>query len=88
VTPALLGILSALGGSFIAYLAVVRRLSGKIKTSDAAQLWEESRSIRQDLEKRNQYLRDQLDKCGQRIDKLEEIIEDLRERLRRNGSLE
>jgi peptidoglycan hydrolase CwlO-like protein len=50
------GILSALG----AYLAAVRRFSGKIGSSDAAQLWLESASIREDYRARIQALEQRL----------------------------
>jgi chromosome segregation ATPase len=42
------GVIAALG----AYLAATRRLSGKIGTSDAAELWRESASIRDDYRER------------------------------------
>lgn len=67
------------------YLGVVRRLSGRIKTSDAAQLWEESRSIREQLQQRNEYLQTVIDRHAQRIDRLEETVESLGQR---NGELE
>lgn len=59
------GIIIALVGAIGAYVAAARRLSGKIDTSEASQLWEESRSIRNDY-------RDRLDAANQRQAKLEE----------------
>jgi predicted nuclease with TOPRIM domain len=56
---------------------VVRRLSGKVRTSDAAQLWDESRSIREDLQKRNEFLTQRVDDCGDRIDRLEKAADRL-----------
>jgi chromosome segregation ATPase len=44
----IVGIVGALG----AYLAAARRFSGKIASSDAAQLWQESASIREDYRAR------------------------------------
>lgn len=40
-------LLAAAVGAFASYLAVVRRLSGKVSTSEATDLWAESRSIRE-----------------------------------------
>lgn len=39
-------------GALSAYLAAARRFSGKIGSSDAAQLWQESASIREDYRNR------------------------------------
>lgn len=74
----------ALVGPLLAYLATVRRLSGKISSSAAEDLWAESRSIREDLQARNAFLTD-------KIVALEKRIEDLEERNRalykENGNL-
>jgi regulator of replication initiation timing len=43
----LLPLAALIGGPLIAYFGVARRASGKIATSEASQLWEESRSIRE-----------------------------------------
>lgn len=40
------GLVVALGGPLVTYLIAARRLSGKIGSSDATELWQESRSIR------------------------------------------
>lgn len=45
-TPVLLGILAALFAPLAAYLVAVRQFSGKIESSAAADLWAESRAIR------------------------------------------
>ena len=52
------------------YIVTVRKTSGKIGTSDANELWEESRSIREDY-------RGQLDRANKRIRELELRIERL-----------
>lgn len=46
IDPAVGGIAAALVAAAGAYLAAAKRFSGRIESSDAAQLWEESRSIR------------------------------------------
>lgn len=40
------GVVVAFGGPLATYLIAARRLSGKINSSDATELWQESRSIR------------------------------------------
>lgn len=43
---------AAIGAALMSYLAATRRLSGKIQDSEAASLWEESASIREDYRQR------------------------------------
>ncbi len=62
-------IIVAVVGPLGAYIATARKMSGKIATSDAQQLWEESRSIREWSEKR--------------IEACDKEIADLRETLRK-----
>ena len=45
--PVLVALLVALLGPLVTYLVAAKRFSGKVKNSDASQLWEESRSIRE-----------------------------------------
>lgn len=40
------GAIVALGGPLVTYLVAARKLSGRIGSSDATELWQESRSIR------------------------------------------
>jgi hypothetical protein len=47
IDPAYVAVVVAVAGPLAAYLVAVRRFSGKIESSDASQLWEESRSIRE-----------------------------------------
>ena len=63
----------ALVTAFGAYLASVRKLSGKIGTSEASDLWEESADIRKDY--RAQLLMEQqrTARLEQRVDKLEDV---------------
>jgi chromosome segregation ATPase len=66
-----------IGGPLVAYFGVARRASGKIGTSEAGQLWEESRAIR--------------DWATERINELNEIVRRLEKQVadlqRRNESL-
>lgn len=43
---------ATLGGPFLAYLLAVRKTSGRIKSSDASELWEEAASIRRECAER------------------------------------
>jgi predicted nuclease with TOPRIM domain len=56
-----------------AYFATVRRLSGRIETSEADSLWKESASIREDY-------RDRLSSADQRQARLEERVANLEKR--------
>jgi hypothetical protein len=42
----------ALGGPLLAYLMAVRKTSGRIRSSDATELWEEARAIRAECAER------------------------------------
>lgn len=46
--PLFVGLLTAVITALGGYLVVARRLSGSIKTTEAEDLWEESRSLRKD----------------------------------------
>jgi regulator of replication initiation timing len=70
--PAIIAIVVALIGPFATYLVAVRQLSGKIKNSDAEQLWEESRSIREWSTNRNKELVEQIELLKLRLDELEQ----------------
>ncbi len=56
----------------VTYLIAARNLSGKIKNSEASELWAESRSIREWSTARVKELNDHIDELESRIDKLEE----------------
>lgn len=66
-TPVLAAVALAIVGPLLTYLGVVRKLSGKIATSDASQLWKESAAMRDDYRKQ--------------LVALNEVIGSLRERL-------
>lgn len=85
-------LIGALASALVAYLVVARKTSGKIATSEASELWAESRNIRSeyreqieklrirvaDLEAQNNKLtRDYHEK----VDPLEQLVETLRDRI-------
>lgn len=59
---------TVIAASVLSYLAASRRLSGKIGTSDAEQLWAESKSIREDYRK-------QIIAANKRIAELEQSVQ-------------
>lgn len=65
-------------GPVVAYVTTTRKLSGKIRTTDADQLWVESRSIRDDY-------RDRLARAEHRVMEVETRMAEVE---RRNGQLE
>jgi len=74
-------IIGALAGPIVAYIVAARRFSGKIETTEARELWKESRAIREwsqrrmrELEQRNRALED-------RVEHLENENAELRGRL-------
>ena len=82
VSPALIALIVALVGPVGAYLVAVRQLSGKIKNSDASELWEESRSIREWSTARNKELTEQIERLETRVDELEEENRQLKAQIR------
>ena len=70
-------ILIPIGVAFVtalgAYLASVRRLSGKIGTSEAEDLWAESASIREDYRVRINIAEERARRLEERVDKLEDL---------------
>jgi predicted RNase H-like nuclease (RuvC/YqgF family) len=70
--------LVALVGPLVTYLVAAKRLSGKIGSSEAEQLWEESSSIRREYAARIEQLTKTVRDCQRRMAKLE----------RRNDALE
>lgn len=79
------GVAAGLAGPLVAYLAAARRFSGKIASSDASELWAESKSIREHLheeiaalkrrvaglEQDNRNLATRLETCRRRVAELE-----------------
>ena len=77
--PAVIALVVAFVGPVGAYLVAVRQLSGKIKTSDASELWEESRSIREWSTARNKELNEHIKELEARLDALEKTNRELME---------
>ena len=61
----------------VGYFGIVRRASGKIGTSEAEQLWEESRAIREWATKRISELNGVVEKLEKKVDELEAHNESL-----------
>lgn len=68
--PLIIAITAAVAGPLAAWITAARKLSGKIDTTDADQLWAESASIREDY-------RSQLLSRDQRISSLEARVASL-----------
>jgi chromosome segregation ATPase len=64
-------IIAAMLGAMGSYLAVARKLSGKINTSDATELWNESRSIREWSADRIATLTSQVSELEHRVEVVE-----------------
>lgn len=77
MTVSLIGLAAASVGAILTYLGAARRLSGKINTSEAEQLWSEARAIRDDY-------REQLGEATKRTVELENRVAALE---RKNGEL-
>jgi len=50
----------ALGGPLLGYLVKVRQTSGRIRASDASELWDEARSLRHECAERVRVLEERL----------------------------
>jgi predicted RNase H-like nuclease (RuvC/YqgF family) len=68
ITAVAVAVIAALG----TYLGVVRKLSGKIATSEASSLWDESRSIRDDYRGQIHDQQQRMVTLESRVAKLEE----------------
>jgi chromosome segregation ATPase len=73
----LVPVVVAIVGALAAYFAAARKLSGKVQTSEASELWEESRSMRAELTRRNEFLRESIDNCQVEIRSLNLRIDEL-----------
>jgi hypothetical protein len=72
IDPGLIALVVALIAPLGAYLVTVRRLSGRIKNSEATELWAESRSIRDWSAARIKELDDEISNMEKRLRSLEE----------------
>lgn len=84
--PNAITLIAALAGPIVAYLVAARQFSGKIETSNAKELWEESRSIREWSQERVKELRAEVARCERRIGALERENQDLKQELVEQGS--
>lgn len=82
---AVAGIVTALISSLGAYLLAARRMSGRIETSAAKELWDESAAMRGDyreqiagLRRRIAELEASAQECKETIERLEAVIRGLR----------
>jgi regulator of replication initiation timing len=91
-TPTVILIVGVLIGPLLTYLAAARKLSGRIKDSDASELWTESRSIREWATQRVKELTDHVDELEKRMNELEhvngELMEENKRLIREAHSLE
>jgi predicted RNase H-like nuclease (RuvC/YqgF family) len=69
--PLILAAIAAVGAPIGAYLVASRQFSGKIETSDAAELWAESRAIREWSAKRMRELNELVGNLEIRVRDLE-----------------
>jgi hypothetical protein len=81
VDPGYVAVAVALLGPLGAYLVAARQMSGKIKNSEASELWAESRSIRDWSSARIKECHEHIDELEKRIDELEEENRKLRDEL-------
>lgn len=73
----LTAIIAASVAAFGAYIAASRRLSGKINTSEAQSLWQESASIREDYRARIAYAEQRTLRLEERVAQLERANNEL-----------
>jgi predicted RNase H-like nuclease (RuvC/YqgF family) len=66
------GLLTTVISAGVAYFTVARKLSGKVNTTEASELWKESSSIREDYRERLRFSDEALRRLEERIQKLEE----------------
>lgn len=88
VWPAFIGVLGITFGPLITYMLAKRQFSGRIETSDAKELWAESRAIREWSQRRIDTLNGVVARLEERERLLEERVrllekenDDLRARL-------
>lgn len=81
MSASVLALIAALAAPIGAYLVAARRFSGKIKTSEAEELWAEARSIRQDSARRLETLNAVVERLEARVGSLEAENAGLRRRV-------
>jgi predicted nuclease with TOPRIM domain len=83
IDPTLVAIVVALISSLGTYLVAAKRLSGRIKDSDASELWAESRSIREWSSARVVELDEHIDRLEARLVEVEKANSGLAEENRK-----
>jgi len=84
VSALLIAILSLAGTAvtgLATWLVAARAASGRVQTTDAATLWEESRAIRIELRKEADLLRQRVDKLSEEVEECHAEGMELRKRL-------
>jgi hypothetical protein len=76
----------ALGGPLLAYLGAVRKTSGRIRSSDASDLWEEASDIRKEYIERIRILEERLKWEEERYLKMREECYELQRHVAGGGS--
>lgn len=79
IEPGLIALVVAVIAPLATYLVAARRLSGRIKDSEATELWAESRSIRDWSTSRMKELSDEIKELETRLNELEEKNRELAE---------
>ena len=69
--PIIIALVAAVFAAIGAYLVAARQFSGKIETSDAKELWQESRSIREWSTQRIGTLNENVERLEKRVGALE-----------------
>lgn len=77
MSPVLVALLAGVPTGLLAYLASVRKLSGKISSSDATDLWQEARAIRDDYKDRIGKAEDRSRDLETRVARLEQLNTEL-----------
>lgn len=76
--PSVIALIAALAAPVATYIIAARRFSGKIQTTEASDLWAESRDIRK-------WSRERIEQLERRVDHLEDENRKLRRRLNDEG---
>lgn len=81
ITPSTIAIVVGLTAPLVSYLVAARRFSGKIETTEARDLWAESKAIRDWSQQRIDTLNGVVERLEARVELLEEENDALRAEL-------
>ncbi len=83
VTPVtlMLGALGVFAGPVLTYIIATKKLSGKIATSEASELWDEARQIRMEYREEIVRLRESEAECKTMLDKVKAELTKLQEQI-------